>query len=230
MFEKKPTNNNPEAYSQPLGGGQAPQAQPPQNLPKEPEDILEGLDRSEAVVKGPARPVIKPSVPPALAPMSKPITKEPFFKQHQKAFIGVIVAIILIAVLAVAGWYAYRVFVSRPNGPAVLNTGNQTGQVNTNQNNAVNQGVVNQNINTDQTPPPPLDSDRDGLADAEESMYGTDPNEVDTDKDGLTDRDEVKVFKTDPNNADTDGDSYTDGAEVRSGYDPKGPGRLLKIE
>ncbi|MFA6254987.1 MAG: hypothetical protein WC675_03035 [Patescibacteria group bacterium] len=229
MFEKKSTNNNSDAYGQPLSGGQTPQAQPPQNLPKEPEDILEGLDRSEAVVKGPARPVVKASVPPALTPPPKPITKEPFFKQHQKAFIGVIVVIILIAVLAVAGWYAYQVFVVRPNGQKVLNT-NQTGQVNTNQNNAVNQGVVNQNINTNQTPQQPVDSDRDGLTDNEESMYGTDPNEVDTDKDGLTDRDEVKVFKTDPNNADTDGDTYTDGAEVRSGYDPKGPGRLLKIE
>jgi len=120
---------------------------------------------------------------------------------------------------------------SRPSGgSAVLNANSQTGQVNTNQNNAVNQGVANQNLNIDQPSPAIIDTDRDGLTDAEESMYGTDPNEVDTDKDGLTDRDEVKVFKTDPNNADTDGDSYTDGAEVRSGYDPKGPGRLLKIE
>jgi len=48
-----------------------------------------------------------------------------------------------------------------------------------------------------------LDSDQDGLSDAEEKVYGTDPY-----------------------NADTDGDGYSDGAEVQSGYDPlkKAPG------
>ncbi|MDP1884060.1 MAG: hypothetical protein Q8L10_01710 [Candidatus Moranbacteria bacterium] len=51
-----------------------------------------------------------------------------------------------------------------------------------------------------------LDSDQDGLSDAEEKSYGTDPQ-----------------------TADTDGDSYTDGAEVKSGYDPliKSPGDKL---
>ena len=76
----------------------------------------------------------------------------------------------------------------------------------------------------------PVDTDRDGLTDQEENLYGTNPERVDTDHDGLTDRDEVKVFETDPNNPDTDGDTYPDGQEVRSGYDPKGDGRLLEIE
>jgi hypothetical protein len=41
------------------------------------------------------------------------------------------------------------------------------------------------------------DSDRDGLSDAEEKIYGTDPSNADSDRDG-----------------------YSDGVEVKSGYDP----------
>jgi len=42
-----------------------------------------------------------------------------------------------------------------------------------------------------------LDSDQDGLSDAEEKTYGTDPNKYDT-----------------------DGDSYSDGMEIKTGYNP----------
>ncbi|MFA6024522.1 MAG: S-layer homology domain-containing protein [Candidatus Gracilibacteria bacterium] len=45
-----------------------------------------------------------------------------------------------------------------------------------------------------------------------------DPN-LDTDGDGLTDAEEVDTV-TDPNNSDTDGDTYSDGTEVDSGTDP----------
>ncbi|OGI16301.1 MAG: hypothetical protein A2Z52_02565 [Candidatus Moranbacteria bacterium RBG_19FT_COMBO_42_6] len=57
---------------------------------------------------------------------------------------------------------------------------------------AQDQSVTNNNVF--------LDSDQDGLADAEEKTYGTDPQ-----------------------NTDTDGDGYSDGAEVTSGYDPTKP-------
>jgi hypothetical protein len=42
---------------------------------------------------------------------------------------------------------------------------------------------------------------------------------ADTDKDGLTDEKE-KVYGTDSSRADTDGDGYTDGDEVKKGFDP----------
>lgn len=48
---------------------------------------------------------------------------------------------------------------------------------------------------------------------------------LDSDRDGLTDAEEVK-YGTDKNNPDTDGDGYKDGAEVQSGYNPKGSGKL----
>ncbi len=75
----------------------------------------------------------------------------------------------------------------------------------------------------------PVDTDQDGLTDAEEAQLGTNPNQADTDQDGLTDREEVKVYGTDPLKADTDGDGYNDGDEVKNGYNPKGPGKLLNI-
>jgi hypothetical protein len=75
-----------------------------------------------------------------------------------------------------------------------------------------------------------LDSDGDGLTDAEEAQLGTDPLKIDTDGDGLNDREEVKIYMTDPNNVDTDADTYQDGAEVKAGYNPKGPGRLLIVK
>ena len=52
-----------------------------------------------------------------------------------------------------------------------------------------------------------LDSDGDGLSDADERnvFYHTDPHNPDTDGDGLGDGQEVKVYHTDPLKADTDG-------------------------
>ncbi|XOU93975.1 MAG: hypothetical protein ACNFW9_03955 [Candidatus Kerfeldbacteria bacterium] len=48
---------------------------------------------------------------------------------------------------------------------------------------------------------------------------------LDTDKDGLTDIEEA-LFGTSISLADTDTDGYTDGQEVVGGYDPKGEGKL----
>lgn len=64
----------------------------------------------------------------------------------------------------------------------------------------------------------PVDTDGDGLTDAEEAELGTDPNSADTDGDGLTDGQEVNEYDTDPLNPDTDGDGLEDGPEVNS-YD-----------
>jgi hypothetical protein len=69
-----------------------------------------------------------------------------------------------------------------------------------------------------------LDSDGDGLTDAEEGSLGTDPFNPDTDGDGLMDGEEVNVHFTNPLNADTDGDGQSDGSEVNFHFsDPLDP-------
>lgn len=69
-----------------------------------------------------------------------------------------------------------------------------------------------------------VDTDGDGLTDAQEADLGTDPNNADTDGDGLTDGDEVNKYNTDPLKADTDDDGLNDGEEVNSyNTDPLNP-------
>lgn len=75
-----------------------------------------------------------------------------------------------------------------------------------------------------------VDSDQDGLTDAQEFEQGTNPRLVDSDNDGLSDWEEVAIFGTDPLNRDTDSDTYLDGEEVQNGYNPNGPGKLLDFE
>lgn len=76
------------------------------------------------------------------------------------------------------------------------------------------------------TPAAPVDTDGDLLSDSFERRLGTDPYRMDTDTDGLSDADEVMVYLTDPLKADTDGDGFGDKAEVTGGYNPLGPGKL----
>jgi len=75
-----------------------------------------------------------------------------------------------------------------------------------------------------------VDTDQDGLSDAQEFGYGTNPRLVDSDNDGLSDWEETAIFGTDPLNVDSDADSYLDGEEVQNGYNPLGAGKLLNFE
>lgn len=69
--------------------------------------------------------------------------------------------------------------------------------------------------------PATLDTDEDGLNDAQEARTGTDPATADTDEDGLSDGEEVRAWRTDPLNRDTDGDTLLDGDEaINIGTDP----------
>ena len=241
MFEDK--NSNQQSQGDPFAAGQSSvAAAPPANLPTgsasrhEPEDILSAVDQSEIAVQRPAtEQPLRETPPPSMPPVAKSEVAEPVFKRDQKIIVLVVVVVLAGAGVAFGGWYAYNQFGLGQKAPAV-NTSQANVNQNTNQpasNQNVNQpgGQVNQNFNVSppQPPAPPVDTDRDGLTDEEERLYGTSPNSPDTDGDGLTDRDEVKVFKTDPYLPDSDYDGFTDGEEVRNGYDPKGPGRLLQI-
>ena len=65
-----------------------------------------------------------------------------------------------------------------------------------------------------------VDSDGDGLSDAEEARLHTDPHNADTDHDGLLDGEETGRHGTDPLAFDTDGDTGGDGEEIRIGTSP----------
>ncbi len=67
----------------------------------------------------------------------------------------------------------------------------------------------------DQSSASTLDSDEDGLTDAEERRLGTEPGKWDTDGDGIEDGSEVDDigFKSNPKLADSDGDGLGDGIE-----------------
>jgi len=74
---------------------------------------------------------------------------------------------------------------------------------------------------------PVVDTDGDGLTDAEEATLGTDPNNPDTDGDGLSDGAEIAAQNgsncPDPLNPDSDGDTLSDGDEAALGTNPCEP-------
>ena len=73
------------------------------------------------------------------------------------------------------------------------------------------------------------DSDRDGLSDYQEYLYGTNPHDPDTDHDSLSDFEEIKLFQTNPHDPDTNKNGLTDGEDVRRGNDPRGQGLLKDL-
>ncbi len=205
---------------------------------KEPEDMFAGV---EPTGQEPLRPAgaLSPTVPgmpgTASAVGATPTeVGEEGGGPGKKKMILVLAAAILVLILGGGGFLVWRQFTSAPE--ATL----ETPEVNANLP-AVNTPVETAPIVNEapaEIPPavletapviPPVgsvDSDGDGLTDAQEVTLGTDATNTDTDLDGLSDGEEVNTYLTDPLNADTDGDTYLDGAEVDAGYDPKGPGRL----
>jgi len=65
-----------------------------------------------------------------------------------------------------------------------------------------------------------LDSDSDGLSDADETIRGTGVNDPDSDDDGLLDGAEVNPHGSNPLSADSDGDGFGDAWEVARGSSP----------
>lgn len=157
-------------------------------------------------------------------------------KKNSKIKVIIIILIVFLAAIGSA-WVAYTYFI-KSSAVDESNT-EQTADENTlpestNTNTQINQNTntnVNTNTNTVIEPVQPVDSDGDGLDDADEIKFGTNPNMADTDADGLNDQEEVIKYKTNPNNADSDGDGYKDGDEVKNGYNPSGEGKLIdKVE
>lgn len=170
----------------------------------------------------------KESAPPAgFSPLSEEAAKPGignFFKQPVFKKIIVLAAIAAaVGILAFAGWKIFKAFFNKSEVPS-----GQEEQAATEETKET--GDIGQE-NPGQEPPAAevaIDTDQDGLTDAEETQLGTDINNVDSDNDGLFDREEVKVYKTDPLKPDTDGDGQSDGDEVKNMKNPRGAGNLFE--
>jgi len=210
---------------------------------KEPEDIFSKTEpvSNNAPANLPVSPMLpnqgKPAaehkktepVSPSSAGGSQlpPTAAVPSIAHRSKAFkifLGLLIAILVILILSVSGWFVYNKFFT-VRMPSVNINKNLNSEINLNNTNSQPANEAARPQKTAQ----PIDSDGDGLTDEEEMALGTDPNNTDTDGDGLFDYEEVKVYNTDPLNPDSDGDKYLDGEEVKNGYNPLGPGKLLNF-
>lgn len=220
-----PTPPRPPMPGSPMG----PRPLGPMPRPNEPEDIFANVASMNQ------RPT-----PPPLMP-------EPRSGAGRKILWAILI-VVIIALLAVGGAFAYLSFMSQtPTQPGInlnqaeVNLNQAASNLNANENlNApenANLPVVNanENLNLNANVNLPananvnsaaIDTDHDGLTDDQEKALGTDPNNPDTDGDGLSDGEEVNIYHTDPLNPDTDGDGYKDGVEVQNGYNPNGPGKM----
>ncbi len=72
-----------------------------------------------------------------------------------------------------------------------------------------------------------IDSDKDGIDEKTEKIYGSSDKKPDTDNDGLSDYEEIFYWFSDPRLVDTDGDGVTDLKAILNGRSPIG-GEMLK--
>jgi hypothetical protein len=243
MFDNlTPNQTNPAVSGV---SGSVPPSSTNANPPAEPVDMF------AAVKDLPAKPAAfqpKNNLPP-IAGLDSQINSQENMKKY-----FVLIVIVLVIILLIAGAFiSYKYFfTTKAKLPAVNNqqiinkTTNQTAPIqNTtespappeNQSNIVKEPeqpapATTPTIYSSSTPAAAdnIDTDHDGLTDAEEIKLGTDPAKADSDDDGLLDNEEIKIYKTNPLNPDTDGDGFLDGAEVKSGYNPLGPGKLYKVK
>jgi len=178
--------------------------------PTEPEDILAEVDvPTEPLVVGPQGPITMP-------------IKSSGAGNERKKFFTLIIGVLVVVLIGFSAWltYAKLIRVNQEKTSPITPTPTETAPA----------AIPSPKSETPVQTPSNLDSDNDGLTDAEEGQLGTDPFKADTDGDGLNDHQEAKVYLTNPLNPDTDGDGYLDGEEVSHGYDPKDPTYGAKLE
>ena len=213
--EKMPVNQN-------VAPKPAPPAAPAPR-PVFPPDAGEASDIFSDIKEQPVQPMMG-----TRAPKGEAATIETPQRGFKKILITIGSLVIFAGALAGGGYWAYNQFLKpqplSPNLNLNVNLGANTGA-------AAETGgqaeAAAEAATTTQTVV--SDSDNDGLSDEKEQALGTDYLNPDTDGDKLFDREEAEVYKTNPLVKDTDGDGFEDGAEVQAGYDPNGPGKLIKI-
>ncbi|HPA25604.1 MAG TPA: hypothetical protein PLK76_02485 [bacterium] len=144
--------------------------------------------------------------------------------QTKKSPFIFLIIFLIVLILASAGFFAYKYLSQNTNSSKTnINKEESDKKLETLLNNLKNtsnekKSTEDAQVNTE------LDTDADGLTDAEELELGTNPAQKDTDFDGLDDSQEINIYKTDPAKQDTDADGYNDGVEVKNGFDPASPG------
>lgn len=152
-----------------------------------------------------------------------------------------LIVVLVVAVVAVAGFVAYKKLVPTNNSAVTTNEFNENQNINANVNTNANKNVnanVNGKVNTNVNINTNTSVNNAGNTNVFPSFNLNTTNSVtanvnanpvvssqDSDSDGLTDVEET-LFSTNPDKADTDGDSYADGQEVISGYNPAGTGAI----
>lgn len=225
-----------------------PSATPPK---KEVDDIFSETDRVENVgVFSQARPQIEAQTV-GLGAVAHHEEDEP---KHSggKIFKKLAIVFIILGILGAGGYFAYTKFmaqsslvnsepetiltnepVNTPKAPEVPTTpdvsSSTPAEAPTTSPDVISEVPTSTVVITPTVPDlSTIDSDSDGLSDAQENQLGTNPNLIDSDNDGLSDGEEVKTYQTNPLLADSDNDGFTDSVEIRGGYNPNGPGKLSR--
>lgn len=146
-----------------------------------------------------------------------------------KRLIVIALIVVGLGMVGFGGYYAYVNYYLADGSAPIVETENTPAD-----NATVQEAVQNNGENPAagglEVVTPDLDTDQDGLSDAEEESLGINKTETDSDFDGLFDREEVKVYLTNPNNPDTDADGVKDGEEVENKTNPKGDGALYGLD
>lgn len=210
-----------------------PNPQPARPSPNMAEDMFAGSDAPMA--PQPSAPQSFTPPPSALPPTPPaPHASVPMETAHGGSYVARIIVVVLavLILLVGAGYAAYRFMGQAPADDAgPVRSVSDDGVINDAVTGKKDAGVapVVQLDEPEEDRRSFIDSDGDGLTNAEELEAGTLSNKADTDDDGLGDREEVEVYGTDPRNEDTDGDGYLDGQEVKGGYNPNGEGMLFEV-
>lgn len=201
---------------------------------KQPAEDMFSSTENDSVPAKPASPLLTP--PPIAAAAVAPPSALPDAPHHSGfGFVKIVLVVVVVLVLvAGAAYAAYQVMVRKPTDAGIVNSVSDEGVVATdNTKIEENDILVEPDPKVEDEKPVNkgtfLDSDGDGLTNAEELDAGTLSNNPDSDNDGLGDREEVEVYETDPREADTDSDGFLDGQEVAGGYNPNGDGRLFNV-
>jgi len=206
----------------------------PDNLPFAPTPAAQAAPKPQTPVPAPAAPEAAQGTPKPQATTQEPapsmgtVPPSPPKSDVSNVFKVIVIVIVAIAIITAAGYLAYRLMTQDVDTDAVVDEV-LTEEVDEDESGKVVEDVEVVDGSEEDEELEDLDTDGDGLTDAEEIEAGTDLENVDTDQDGLGDREEVQVYGTDPFDADTDKDGFLDGQEVAAGYNPNGEGKLFDL-